>query len=164
MEKTVSERKTQNTHLPKRVAAYCRVAARGTDPSYGLDAQRAYYIQKINENPDWKLAGVYADEGLVNSAAKKRKEFSRMLAACKRGSIDIILTRSVSRFARNMVECLKAMRMLQALGVAVIFEKENIDTSVDNSDMLMDFLCRFSEEECKFLSSNLIYPISKRPL
>ena len=73
MEKTVSERKTQNTHLPKRVAAYCRVAARGTDPSYGLDAQRAYYIQKINENPDWKMAGIYADEGLVGSAAKNGK-------------------------------------------------------------------------------------------
>lgn len=146
------------------MAVYCRVAAGGTDPTHSLDAQKTYYLQKINENPDWKLAGVYADEGLVNSAAKRRKEFSRMLGACKRGRVDIILTKSVSRFSRNMVECLKAVRMLQALGIAVIFEKENIDTSVDDSDMLMNLLCRFSEEECKFLSPNLIYPVSKRPL
>ena len=164
MEKTVLERNPQSPSVPKRVAVYCRVAAGGTDPTHSLDAQKTYYLQKINENPDWKLAGVYADEGLVNSAAKKRKEFNRMLGACKRGRVDIILTKSVSRFSRNAAECLKTVRMLQDLGVTVIFEKENIDTSVDDSDMLMNLLCRFSEEECKFLSPNLICPVSKRPL
>ena len=164
MEKTVLERNPQSPNVPKRVAVYCRVAAGGTDPTHSLDAQKTYYLQKINENPDWKLAGVYADEGLVNSAAKKRKEFSRMLGACKRGRVDIILTKSVSRFSRNAAECLKTVRMLQDLGVTVIFEKENIDTSVETSDTVMDLLGHFAKEECKFLTKNLVFPIPRRLL
>lgn len=164
MEKTVLEHKPQSPNVPKRVAVYCRVAPGGTDPTHSLDAQKAYYLQKINENPNWKLAGVYADEGLVNSATKKRKEFSRMLSACRRGRVDIILTKSVSRFSRNTVECLNTVRMLQTLGVTVIFEKENIDTSTETSGTVVDLLCRFSKEECKFLTRNLIFPVPKRPL
>lgn len=164
MEKTVLERNPQSPNVPKRVAVYCRVAADGTDPTHSLDVQKAYYLQKINENPDWKLAGVYADEGLVNSAAKKRKEFSRMLSACKRGRVDIILTKSVSRFSRNAAECLKTVRMLQALGVTVIFEKENIDTSTETGDTVMNLFCHFAKEECRCLTQNLIFPIPRRLL
>ena len=164
MEKTVLERNPQSPSVPKRVAVYCRVAAGGTDPTHSLDAQKTYYLQKINENPDWKLAGVYADEGLVNSAAKKRKEFNRMLGACKRGRVDIILTKSVSRFSRNAAECLKTVRMLQDLGVTVIFEKENIDTSAKTGDTVMDLLCHFAKEECKFLTKNIVFPIPRRLL
>ena len=164
MEKTVLERNPQSPNVPKRVAVYCRVAAGGTDPTHSLDVQKAFYLQKINEKPDWKLTGIYAGEGLTNSAAKKRKEFSRMLSACKRGRINIILTKSVSRFSRNTVECLKTVRMLQALGVTVIFEKENIDTSVETGDTVMDLLCHFAKEECKFLTKNIVFPIPRRLL
>lgn len=164
MGKTVLERNPQSPSVPKRVAVYCRVAAGGTDPTHSLDAQKAYYLQKINENPDWKLAGVYADEGLVNSAAKKRKEFSRMLGACKRGRVDIILTKSVSRFSRNMAECLKTVRMLQALGVTVIFEKENIDTSAESCDLMPPLMHQFALIESEHITQNLIFPVPKRPL
>lgn len=164
MEKTVLERSLQSPNVPKRVAVYCRVAPDGTDPIHSLDAQRTHYLQKINENPDWKLAGVYADKGLANSAGKKRKEFSRMLSACKRGRVDIILTKSASRFSRNMAECLKTVRMLQGLGVTVIFEKENIDTSVETGGTVVDLLCHFAKEECRSLTQNLICPIPRRPL
>lgn len=164
MEKTILERSPQSTNAPKKVAVYCRVAANGTDPVNSLEAQRTYYVQKINDNPNWKLAGVYADEGLGTFATKKRAEFSRMIAACKRGRIDLILTKSVSRFSRNTMECLKTVKTLRDFGVTVIFEKEDIDTSVDAGDTMRDMLSHFAKEECKFLTSNLTYPVSRCPL
>lgn len=164
MEKTVLDRKTQDAPNIKRVAAYCRVATGGAGPLYGLETQKAYYTQKINENTEWKMAGIFADETPSGPCLKKRKEFSRMIAACKRGRIDIILTKSVSRFARNTRDCVETVRMLKASGVGVIFEKENIDTRNESCDLIMDLLCQFTVEEWKCMTPNLIYPVSKRPL
>ena len=112
----------------QRVAAYCRVSTDSEEQLNSYAAQQNYYTQKIEENPDWEMAGIFADEGLSGTSMKKRTEFNRMIAACKRGRIDMILTKSASRFARNTVDCLKVIRALKARGIAVIFEKENINT------------------------------------
>ena len=95
----------------QRVAAYCRVSTDSEEQLNSYEAQKAYYTQKIEENPDWELAGIFADAGLSGTNMKKRKEFNRMIAACKRGSINMILTKSLSRFARNTVDCLETVRI-----------------------------------------------------
>ncbi len=84
--------------------------------------------KQIQENPDWEFAGIFADRGITGTSMKKRAEFNRMIAACKRGRIDLILTKSLSRFARNTVDCLATVRMLRGRGIGVHFEKENINT------------------------------------
>ena len=113
----------------QRVAAYCRVSTDSEEQLNSYAAQKTYYTQKIEENPDGEMAGVFADEGLSGTSMKKRKEFNRMIAACKRGRIDLILTKSLSRFARNTVDCLEMMRVLKAQGIGVIFEKKDLLTA-----------------------------------
>ena len=97
-------------HGRQRVAAYCRVSTDSEEQINSYTAQKAYYTQKIEESPDWELAGIFADEGITGTSMKKRKEFNRMITACKRGGIDLILTKSLSRFARNTVDCLETVR------------------------------------------------------
>lgn len=159
-----AEVKSSRRNHKQRVAAYCRVSTDSEEQLNSYEAQKSYYTQKIEENPDWEMAGVFADEGLSGVSMKKRKEFNRMIAACKRGRIDLILTKSVSRFSRNTMECLKTVKTLRDFGVTVIFEKEDIDTSVDAGDTMRDMLSHFAKEECKFLTSNLTYPVSRCPL
>ena len=89
-----------------RVAAYCRVSTDNEEQLTSYTSQKEYYTQKIGENPDWEFAGIFADRGITGTSMKKRAEFNRMIAACKRGRIDLILTKSLSRFARNTVDCL----------------------------------------------------------
>ena len=120
-----------------RAAAYCRVSTDKEEQLNSYEAQKAYYTQRIAENPNWEMAGIFADEGLSGTSLKKRKEFTRMIAACKRGRIDLILTKSVSRFARNTVDCLETVRMLKANGIGVIFEKENINTLTQSSEFMI---------------------------
>ena len=122
---------TKNVNAPlkgaqkhQRVAAYCRVSTDSEEQITSYEAQKAYYTQKIEENPDWELAGIFADKGLSGTSMKKRENFNKMIAACKKGKIDTILTKSLSRFARNTVDCLETVRMLKANGIGVIFEKE----------------------------------------
>ena len=110
----------------QRVAAYCRVSTDSEEQLTSYTAQKACYTQKSGENHDWELAGIFADRGITGTSLKRRTEFNRMIAACKRGRIDMILTKSLSRFARNTVDCLEVVRMLRANGIGVIFEKENI--------------------------------------
>ena len=107
----------------QRVAVYCRVASGSEDHSASLAAQKAYYTEMVDRHPEWELAGIYADKGIATTDRKKQKEFNKMLTACGQGKIDIILVRSVSRFARNVMDCLDVVQMLKASGVRVIFEK-----------------------------------------
>ncbi|WP_304635134.1 recombinase family protein, partial [uncultured Oscillibacter sp.] len=100
----------------QRVAAYCRVSTGSEEQLTSYTAQKAYFTQKIGENPDWEMAGIFADKGITGTSMKKRTEFKRMIAACKRGRIDLILTKSLSRFARNTVDSLEMVRMLRANG------------------------------------------------
>jgi len=140
----------------QRVAAYCRVSTDSEEQLNSYAAQMNYYTQKIEENPDWEMAGVFADEGITGTSMKKRAEFNRMIAACKRGRIDMILTKSASRFARNTVDCLKVIRELKARGIAVIFEKENINTLTESSEFLITLFSSFSQAESESMSMNII--------
>lgn len=139
----------------QRVAAYCRVSTDSEEQLNSYTAQKAYYTQKIEDSPDWEMAGIFADEGITGTSMKKRKEFNQMIAACKRGRIDLILTKSLSRFARNTVDCLETVRMLKARGIGVIFEKENINTLTESSEFLITLFSGFAQAESESLANNV---------
>ena len=145
----------------QRVAAYCRVSTDSEEQLTSYTAQKAYYTQKIDENPDWEMAGIYADRGITGTSMKKRVEFKKMIAACKRGKIDLILTKSLSRFARNTVDSLEVVRMLRANGIGVIFEKENINTLTESSEFLLTLFSGFAQAESESISKNVIWGIQK---
>lgn len=134
-----------------RVAAYCRVATRGGDQSFALAAQEAHYRQMIGENLDWELAGIFTDVGISRVHMKNRRGFHRLMAACRQGRIDMILTKSLSRFARNTVDCLNIVRELKKLGVGVFFEKENINTLADSIDLRVALLSSLAQAESEAL-------------
>ena len=117
---------TQTEAKLLRVAAYCRVSSDSTDQEHSFAAQVKYYTEMIGKNPAWTLADIYSDEGISGTSTGKREDFNRLIADCKRGKIDRVLTKSVSRFARNTVDCLNTVRLLSSLGVSILFEKENI--------------------------------------
>lgn len=126
-----------------RVAAYCRVSTKEEDQLNSYEAQKNYYTDKIMENKSWTMADIFADEGITGTSAKKRADFMRMMKWCKQGKIDLILTKSVSRFARNTVDCLNYVRMLKAQGIAVYFEKENINSMDESTELIcIDCLTR----------------------
>ena len=105
-----------------RVAAYCRVSTDSEEQLTSYQNQLSYYTEKIMKEPNWTMAGVFADEGITGTSANKRKEFLRMIRQCRQGKIDMILAKSVSRFARNTVDTLNYTRELRSLGIPVVFE------------------------------------------
>ena len=109
-----------------RVAAYCRVSTDSEEQLSSYENQLAYYTEKIMKEPGWTMAGVFADEGITGTSTCKRKEFLRMIRQCRQGKIDMVLAKSVSRFARNTVDSLTTVRKLKEKGVEVYFQKENI--------------------------------------
>ena len=145
----------QATKHQLRVAAYCRVSTDDEEQLTSYEAQKNYYTDKIMTNKEWTMAGIFADEGITGTSARKRPEFLRMIRQCKQGKIDIILTKSISRFARNTVDCLNYIRALKELGIAVIFEKENINTLEADSEILITMLGAFAQSESESISSNV---------
>ena len=141
----------------KRVAAYCRVSTDSEEQLNSYEAQKAYYTQKIADSPDWEMAGIYADEGISGTSMKKRTEFKKMITACKRGRIDLIITKSLSRFARNTVDCLETVRLLKANGIGVYFEKENINTLTESSEFLITLFSGLAQAESESLSKNVAW-------
>ena len=141
----------------KRVAAYCRVSTDSEEQLNSYGAQKSYYTQKIADSPDWEMAGIYADEGISGTSMKKRTEFKKMITACKRGRIDLIITKSLSRFARNTVDCLETVRLLKANGIGVYFEKENINTLTESSEFLITLFSGFAQAESESLSKNVAW-------
>jgi len=113
-----------------RVAAYCRVSTDSEEQSTSYEAQVEHYTNYIKGNPEWELAGIYADDGISGTNTKKRDEFNRMIDDCMKGKIDMVISKSISRFARNTLDCLKYIRQLKDKNIPVFFEKENI-TSMD---------------------------------
>ena len=138
-----------------RVAAYCRVSTDDEEQLTSYEAQKNYYTDKIMTNKEWTMAGIYADEGITGTSARKRPEFLRMIRQCKQGKIDIVLTKSISRFARNTVDCLNYVRALKELGIAVIFEKENMNTLEIDSEILITMLGAFAQSESESISANV---------
>ena len=133
-----------------RTAAYCQIVG-GEEQSAVLESQKTCYTEHINANPDWIMAGIFAD---IGDSRSKRPEFQKMLRRCRQKKIDLILVKSVSRFARNMVDCLSIVRELRELGVTVIFEQENISTTDPNFDVLASLTAEFARAECEHLTMN----------
>ena len=119
-----------------RTAAYCRVSSDSSDQLHSFAAQVQHYTKTISENPNMELADIYADEGLTGTKSDKRDDFNRLIADCRNGKIDRVLTKSVSRFARNTADSLMYARILKDNGVSILFEKENIDTAYMSSELL----------------------------
>ncbi len=145
------ETKVQKT----RVAAYCRVSTEYEEQESSYDVQVEHYTTYIKSKPEWEFVEVYADDGISGTNTKKRDEFNRMIDDCKAGKIDMILTKSISRFSRNTVDCLKYTRELKALNIAVFFEKENINTLDAKGEVLMTIMAALAQQESESLSANV---------
>ncbi len=146
---------------PLRVAAYCRVSTDRVQQLTSLEAQTEVFTRRILTHPGWELAGIYADEGLSATSTAKRAAFQRMMQDAKDGKIDYIITKSLSRFARNTLDCLTCIRQLQGWGVNLLFEKENIDTGTALSEMLLTVLAAFAQEESRSISENIKWGLRK---
>lgn len=146
----------------KKVAAYARVSMESERLQHSLSAQVSYYSGLIQKNPAWEYVGVYADDGVTGTKAEARMEFNRMLADCEAGRIDIILTKSISRFARNTVDLLRTVRHLKELGISVQFEKEHIDSLSEDGELMLTLLASFAQEEVRSLSDNVKWGTRKR--
>lgn len=146
-----------STYRQLKVAAYCRVSTELEEQQNSYQAQIEYYTDKISSNKEWRMAGVFADEGISGTQAKKRPEFLRMIRLCERGKIDLIITKSISRFARNTVDCLNYVRRLKALGIGIIFEKENINTLTMVSEMVITMMGCFAQAESESISKNVTW-------
>ena len=143
--------------VPKklRVAAYCRVSTDSDEQAGSYDVQIKHYTNQIESNPEWTLAGVFADDGISGTNTKKRDEFNRMIEKCLAGEIDMVLTKSISRFARNTLDCLKYVRQLKEKGVAVYFEKENINTLDSKGEVLITIMASLAQQESESISKNV---------
>ena len=146
----------------KRVAAYARVSMECERLMHSMSAQISYYSELIQKNPEWEYAGVYADNFISGTETKKRQEFQRMISDCEKGLIDIILCKSISRFARNTVDLLETIRHLKDIGVEVRFEKENINSLSGDGELMLTILASFAQEESRSLSENVKWGIRKR--
>ena len=128
----------------------------------------AYYTDKITHHEGWQLAGIFADDGISGVSTKKREQFNKMIELCRKKKIDLILTKSISRFARNTLDCIKHVRILKSWGIPVIFEKENIDTSNMNSEIpygtrqtaISMQICRKGQRTCLSLNGKKSTPLS----
>ena len=138
-----------------RVAAYCRVSTEQEEQQNSYQVQIAYYTDLINRKKEWILAGIFADEGISGTQTKKRTEFNRMIRMCKNKKIDLIITKSISRFARNTVDCLEYVRQLKDLGIGVIFEKENLNTMTMTSEFMIALYGSFAQAESESISKNV---------
>lgn len=145
-----------------RVAAYARVSSSSDDQLNSFGAQNRYYTDYITSQENWSLVDVYADEGITGTSAEKRKDFQRMLADCRRGKIDRILVKSISRFARNTKECLETVRELKSLGVSVFFEEQNIDTGLVSSETMTAIFASLAQKESESISANLRWSYKRR--
>ena len=140
-----------------RVAAYCRVSTKEEDQANSYEVQKEYYTDKIMSNTAWTMAGIFADKGITGTSAKKREDFMRMIRHCRQKKIDVILTKSVSRFSRNTVDCLYYIRALKQLGIAVIFEKENINSLEEDSELRITLSGAFAQSESESISANVTW-------
>lgn len=144
-----------------RVAAYCRVSTDEDEQINSYEAQIAYYTEAIAKNPSWSFAGVYADEGITGTLTSKRKDFLRLMNDCEKGKIDMILTKSISRFARNTVDSLSWVRKLRAMNVGVYFEEQAIDSLKAENEMLIGLFSVIAQAESENISANVRWGIQQ---
>ena len=155
---------SRHTHPQQKlkVCAYARVSTGTKAQAESYATQVEYYTEKIESNPLWEFAGVYADEGITGTKVKGRDDFKTMIAACEEGDIDLILTKSITRFARNTVECIQTIRKLKAAGVGIYFEKENINTLTEASELMLTILASVAQGESEDFSGNNRWAIISR--
>lgn len=138
-----------------RVAAYCRVSTDSEEQATSYEAQVEHYTNYIKGNADWELAGIYADDGITGTNTKKRDEFNRMIEDCMEGKIDMVITKSISRFARNTLDCLKYIRQLKDKNIPVFFEKENINSMDSKGEIMLTIMASLAQQESQSLSQNV---------
>ena len=144
-------------YLLKRVAAYCRVSTKQEEQLNSYETQVRYYTDRINREPGWKLAGIYADKGITGTSMKKRDEFNKLIRQCKRGKVDMIIVKSISRFARNTLDCLKITRMLRELKVDVYFEEQNLHSIDPSSEFYISIYGSVAQSESENISHNVAW-------
>ena len=144
-----------------RMAAYCRVSTDSAEQKTSYETQKQVYTDMIAKRKDWEMVGIYADEGISGTRADKRPEFNRMIKDCLSGKIDYIITKSVSRFARNTVECLEYVRMLKARNIGILFEEQNIDTLKCDSELYLVIYAGFAQSESESMSKNITWAFRK---
>jgi len=145
-----------------RVAAYCRVSTDLDEQESSYEAQVSHYAALIRKTPGWRLAGIYADEGISGTSILKREDFRRLITDCEEKKIDLVITKSISRFARNTLDCLKYIRRLKELGIPVIFEKENINTLDARGELLITIMASIAQQESQSISQNVRMGIQYR--
>jgi len=147
-----------------RVCAYCRVSTDNDEQLSSYELQQAHYRQLVGNHPNWDLREIYADEGISGTSLKNRDDFNRMIAACERGEYDLIVTKSVSRFARNLVDCITLVRKLkrQTPPVGVFFETDNLNTLSADSELMLSFLATFAQEESVKKSESMNWSLTQR--
>lgn len=144
-----------------RMAAYCRVSTDSAEQKTSYETQKQVYTDMIARRKDWTMVGIYADEGISGTRADKRPEFNKMIKDCLAGKIDYIITKSVSRFARNTVECLEFVRMLKTRNIGILFEEQNIDTLKCDSELYLVIYAGFAQSESESMSKNITWAFRK---
>ena len=154
----------RDTRVRLRVCAYCRVSTDNIEQTSSFELQKVYYDEYIGKHENWDMVKIYADEGISATSTKHRVAFKQMIEDCKRGKIDLIVTKSVSRFARNVVDCIETIRVLKTLNppVRVFFESEGIDTGDPSSDVMLNILAIFAQEESHTKSETMNWSIDNR--
>jgi len=160
--KRVGNNKTNESKPKIRVAAYCRVSTDSDEQATSYEIQIEHYTNFIQKNPEWELAGIFADDGITGTNTKKREEFNRMIDECMAGNIDMIITKSISRFSRNTLDCLKYIRQLKDKNIAVFFEKENINTMDSKGEVMLTIMASLAQQESQSLSQNVKLGIQYR--
>lgn len=145
-----------------KVAAYCRVSTDSEDQLNSYKAQKEYYSEYIKKNPKWRFAGIYADEGITGTLVKKRDDFLRMIEDCEKGKIDLILIKSIARYARNIVDCLSYIRKLKAMNIGIYFEEQNINSLTEDSEVYIGIHGVLAQAESENISANVSWGINKR--
>ena len=149
------QQKLRSAYRQTRVAAYCRVSTKQEEQLNSYDVQVKFYTEKINSEPKWTLVGIFADKGITGTSVKKREKFNELMRLCKRGKVDMIITKSISRFARNTVDCLKYVRMLRELKVDVFFEEQGIHSIDPSSEFYITIYGSIAQSESENISANV---------
>ena len=152
-----NQKTNEGSRIPAklRVAAYCRVSTDLEEQESSYEAQVSHYNEMIRKNPDWELADIYADEGLSGTTTERRDNFNRMIQDCEAHKIDMVITKSISRFARNTLDCLQYIRKLKALNIPILFEKENINTMGTSGELLITIMASLAQQESQSISQNV---------
>ena len=149
------QEKAKTQYRQIRVVAYCRVSTKQEEQLNSYETQRNYYTERINAEPNWTLVGIFADKGITGTSVKNRDEFNKMIKLCKRGKVDMIITKSISRFARNTLDCLKYTRMLKAIGVDVFFEEQGIHSTQPGAEFYITIYGSIAQSESENISANV---------